>query len=81
MELTEIKKKARALTRREVRDLKEKGLSIGGMTPENSDEVADAVVELVYGDAKQFDELPYPDYRQLFKEVVDKTYGGTAEKN
>jgi hypothetical protein len=82
MNIEELNKQARPLTKGEIRGLKKKGLSISTLTPENTDDVIDEVLEIVYGNIEIFDNLPNPEVTTLFRQIMKLTYGGgTDEKN
>jgi hypothetical protein len=84
MELEELKKKARALTRGEVRKMKEAGFNMSKPDPEKGDEIIDAVVGSIYGDPKALDDLPTPDVFEIYREIMNLTWPkekSPAEKN
>lgn len=75
--------KARALKRKELKLLREKGISLTNIAPEKGDEVVDAVLDLVYQgeeEQKQLDEMEYSDCLKLFVDIVQKTFGSEVQE-
>ena len=72
----------RGLLRREVRKLKEKGLSISGMDMEKAEETMDAVLQMVLSpeQADRLEDLPYAESVRVWNEVVKLTYGSPGEE-
>ena len=73
--------KARALKRKEVRALKQKGLTPQLVTASNMEEMMDEVFTIVFGSVEALDELPNDRALALFKEIMDLSYGMGEAKN
>lgn len=73
----------RALTRGERKELRKSGFVLANLSPENAEEAMDSVLDTVCaGQLAQVDALPNPDALELFRAIVNLTYGqGAAEKN
>lgn len=71
----------RPLTRGEIKLLRKKGFNLANLNPETADECMDLVLEMVLGDTSDLDKLPNPYALELFRKIMDLTYGGEAEKN
>jgi len=73
----------RPLTRGEVKALRKRGFNLGNLNLENADEAMDEVLELICKKSiEAVDALPNDKALDLFKAIIDLTYGrGDAEKN
>lgn len=75
---------ARALKRKELKALKEKGFNLAKMNQDNdTQEVVDAVLDIAFAEnIAELDELEYCECMELFKKVVALTFGTEVqEKN
>jgi len=83
-EINGIKFEIRPLTRGEVKALRKKGYNIGNLSLENADDAADEILEMVCGSEQiqEVDALPNDKALELFKAIIDLSYGkGADEKN
>jgi len=82
-EINGIPFEIRPLTRGEVKALRKAGLPLDRLTLENAEDAFDEVLRLVFGDSgiAEVDNLPNDKALELFRAIVDLTYGRDAEKN
>lgn len=73
----------RPLTRGEIKTLRQRGLNIANLSPDNADDAIDAVLEMALGaQAAEIDGLPNSAALELFKAIVEETYSvGESAKN
>jgi len=73
----------RPLKRGEVKTLRKKGFNLANLSLENADDAIDEVIEMICKDRlPDIDGLANTDALELFKSIIDLTYGrGEAEKN
>ncbi len=73
----------RPLKRGEIKTLRGKGFNLTNLQQDQADEVIDEVIAIVLPDqVSEVDELPNSAVMDLFKEIVNATYGiGEAAKN
>lgn len=72
----------RPLTRGEIKQLRKKGLELANLSQDKADDAIDAVIGLVLPDrVDEIDGLSNTVALGIFKNVVELTYGGRAEKN
>ena len=72
----------RALTRGEIKSLRDQGINLASITVENADDAVDRVVAMVY-DKDKVDALDGEENQatlHLFECIVDMTYGGGETK-
>lgn len=73
--------KVRAMTRKEVRKLKNAGLHPAQLTPEKSDDALDAVLETVLSkeDLEALEDMPQHSSLKVYQEVLKETFGFVPE--
>jgi hypothetical protein len=72
----------RPLTRGELRSLRKSGYNLVALDISNAEDAMDAVLEMVFKDrVNEIYNLPNPDAIEIFKAILELTYGGAAEKN
>ncbi|MBW1778747.1 MAG: hypothetical protein JRJ54_14320 [Deltaproteobacteria bacterium] len=67
----------RAMTRKEVRVLKNKGLHPAKLTPDNSDDALDAILETVLSkdDLEALEDMPNHCALTVYRKILQETFG------
>ncbi len=81
-EVSGAKFEIRSLTRGEIKSLRNRGINILNLSQEQVDEVIDEILAMVLPERiSEIDALPNATALELFKAIMELTYGGDAEKN